>query len=74
MSEQTEHLVRTALIAVVFLALGAAWALGFLPPEVSAEATGMLVVLGPGLLDSFRHLFKVKKRMRDAESSPDNGA
>ncbi len=73
MSEQTEHLIRTALLAVVFLALGAARLLGLLPPDLSAEATGMLAVLGPGLLDSVRHLFKVKKRLR-AESSSGNGA
>lgn len=52
MNERTEHLIRTGLILVLTLAVAAAWLWAPLDPEMRARLEGLMVLLGPALLDS----------------------
>jgi len=74
--EDLEHLIRTAIIAVLFLAIGAGWVWAPVSDEVKATMFGMLVVLGPGLLDSLglaqRQTKSRKERVGDGDGDGDS--
>jgi hypothetical protein len=65
-TEHGEHYARTALILVLFLSIGAAWAFGDLEPGASLRLEGMLGVLLVALLDAGRVATK-KFRATEAE-------
>lgn len=65
MTTQTEHIIRTGLILVLTLAVGAAWIWAPLDPEMQARLEGVLLLLGPALLDSLN----VARRQRVSATS-----
>jgi hypothetical protein len=72
MNEHTEQIVRTIVIAVLFLALGAAWIWGMLPEGTAERAEGMLLLLAPALLDALR-VFGRQRKVRHESLRPPPG-
>lgn len=52
--EQTEHLIRTALIVVLLIAAGAALIFGNLDAQWTTRIEGVLAVLIPATFDALR--------------------